>query len=357
MDICRQNSSSGSEGIGNNSKISLAASNVDNTSKISLSKSKLGNNSKVSLLTPADRGKSRTYLDTTEPNTSLLKPNSTPPRRYSSPGPCPTPSEIDFLRPEKYHPRRTDSEICPVPSAPLIEAQRLPSFAIPDPNSASTWRLSYTSHKSNRGAHLRRLSQQFEAPIQSAADVANVGTQTLPRWLKTRGLHSSSQAVTTSEGSTAHLEPSLMRPARSDTGFGGVDGSDNFSNIHLQDMDISKRLLQSSCSSSQLVSWEKHHREASGISTATKSRARYLRNPSEAISFPSCPSFFALSELAPPNWGKLPQDGTSSFYPSVANSIQPSPECSHFELSTLISTNKSILAMAEPQGMMFNVLL
>ncbi|APA12499.1 predicted protein [Sclerotinia sclerotiorum 1980 UF-70] len=344
----KQSSSFGSEGIGNGSKISLSTGNVDNASNVSLSVSKLDNTSKLSLLTPADRGKSRTHVGTAESNINLLKPSTTPPRRYSSPGPCPTPSEIDFLQPGKYRPRKTDSEVCPIPSAPVSDAQRLPGFGIPDTNLASNWRLSYTSHKSNRGAHLRRLSQQFEAPIQSAADVANVGTQTLPRWLKTHRLQSSSQAVTMSEGSTVHQEPSFMRPPRSDTGFGGVDGSGSFTNIHLQDMDISKRLLQSSCSSPQLVSWEKHHRETSGISTATQSRARYMRNPSETISMPSCPSF-ALSELAPPNWGKIPNDGTSSFYPSVANSIQPSPECSRFELSPLISANRSIVAIVEPQ--------
>ncbi|CAD6450289.1 c171bdb1-7fb2-4a41-8577-ba8b1e61fb8e-CDS [Sclerotinia trifoliorum] len=345
----KQSSSFGSEGIGNGSKISLSTGNVDNASNVSLSVSKLDNTSKVSLLTPADRGKSRTHVGTNEPNINLLKPNTTPPRRYSSPGPCPTPSEIDFLQPGKYRPRKTDSEVCPGPSAPLSDAQRLSGFGIPDTNLASNWRLSYTSHKSNRGAHLRRLSQQFEAPIQSTADIANVGTQTLPRWLKTHGLRSSSQAVTMSEGSTVHQEPSVMRPPRSDTGFGGVDGSGSFTNIHLQDMDISKRLLQSSCSSPQLASWEKHHHEASGISTATQSRARYMRNPSETISIPSCPSF-ALSELAPPNWGKIPNDGTSSFYPSVANSIQPSPECSRFELSSLVSANRSIVAIVEPQA-------
>ncbi|KAF5869540.1 uncharacterized protein Bfra_010734 [Botrytis fragariae] len=344
----KQSSSFGSEAVSNGSKISLSTSNNDNTSKISLSATKLDDTSKVSLLKSADRGKSRTCLGPGDPNSNLLKPVNTPPRRYSSPGPCPTPSKIDLFQPGKHHLRKMDSEASAIPSAPLIEAQRLPNFATLDPSTVSSWRLSYTSHKSNRGAHLRRLSQQFEAPIQSATDVANVGTQTLPRWLKTQGLRSSSQAITTSEGSTSQKEPSFMRPPRSDTGFGGVDGSGSFSNMHLQDMDISKHLLQSSCSSPQLVSYEKYQREASGISTATQSRARYMRNPSETISIPSCPSI-ALSELLPPNWGKLPNDGTSSFYPTVPNSIQPSPECSRFELSPFMSTSRSTTTMVEPQ--------
>ncbi|THV47788.1 hypothetical protein BGAL_0289g00160 [Botrytis galanthina] len=344
----KQSSSFGSEAVSNGSKISLSTSNNDNTCRISLSATKLDDTSKVSLLKPADRGKSRTYLGPGDPNSNLLKPVNTPPRRYSSPGPCPTPSETDLFQPGQYHLRKTDSEVSAIPSASLAEAQNLPSSAALDPSTASSWRLSYTSQQSNRGAHLRRLSQQFEAPIQSATDVANVGTQTLPRWLKTHGFRSSSQAITTSEGSTLPKEPSFMRPPRSDTGFGGVDGSGSFSNMHLQDMDISKRLLQSSCSSPQLVSREDHHREASGISTATQSRARYMRNPSETISIPSCPSI-ALSELVPPNWGKLPNDGTSSFYPTVPNSIQPSPECSRFELSPFMSANRSIPTMVEPQ--------
>ncbi|KAI9643015.1 hypothetical protein NHQ30_008749 [Ciborinia camelliae] len=344
----KQSSSFGSEEIGNGSRISLSTSNIDNTTKTPLSTTKLDNASKVSLLVPADRVKSRTYLDTAEPDTTLLKPSNTPPRRYSSPGPCPTPSEINFLQPGIHRPRRTESEVCHMPS-PVIKAQRLSSFAVPDSNSTSSWRLSYTSHKSNRGTHLRRLSQQFEAPILSATDVANVGTQTLPRLLKTRGLRTSSQAITTSESGTVHKEPLPMRPPRSDTGFGGVDGSGSFSNVHLQDMDISKRLLQSSCSSPQLVSWEKHHGESSIISAAEQSRARYMRNPSDTVSIPSCPSI-SLSELAPPNLGKIPHDGTSSFYPSVANSIQPSPDCSRLELLSLASGNRSILAMAESQA-------
>ncbi|KAM0309729.1 hypothetical protein ACHAO8_008776 [Botrytis cinerea] len=344
----KQSSSFGSEAVSNGSKKSLSTSNNDNASKVSPSAIKLDNISKVSLLKPADRGKSRTYLGPGDPNPNLLKPVNTPPRRYSSPGPFPTPSEIDFFQPEKHHLRKTDSEVCSIPSTPLIEAQILPNLTTLSPSTASSWRLSYTSHKNNRGAHLRRLSQQFDAPIQSATDVANVGTQTLPRWLKTQGLQLPSQGITASEVSTAQKEPSFMRPPRSDTGFGGVDGSGSFSNMHLQDMDISKRLLQSSCSSPQLVSWEKHHREASGISTATHSRARYMRNPSETISIPSCPSI-ALSELVPPNWGKIPNDGTSSFYPTVPNSIQPSPECSRFELSSFMSMNRSIPTMVEPQ--------
>ncbi|TGO23571.1 hypothetical protein BPAE_0128g00230 [Botrytis paeoniae] len=344
----KQSSSFGSEAISNGSKISLSTSNNDNTSKISLSATKIDDTSKVSFLKTANRGKSRTYLGPGDPNSHLLKPVNTPPRRYSSPGPCPTPNEIDLFQPGKHHLRKTDSEFSAIPSAPLTEAQRLASVATLDPSTTSSWRLSYTSHKSNRGAHLRRLSQQFEAPIESATDVANVGTQTLPRWLKTQGLRSSSQAITTSEGSTSKKEPSFMRPPRSDTGFGGVDGSGSFSNMHLQDMDISKHLLQSSCSSSQLVSYKKHHRESSGISTATQSRARYMRNPSETISIPSCPSI-ALSELLPSNWGKLLNDGTSSFYPTVPNNIQPSPECSRFELSPYMSTSRSTTTMVEPQ--------
>ncbi|KAF7946537.1 hypothetical protein EAE96_009534 [Botrytis aclada] len=344
----KQSSSFGSEAVSDGSKISLSTRNNDNTSKISLSATKPDDTSKVSLLKPADRGKSRTFLGPGDPNSNLLKPVNTPPRRYSSPGPGPTPSEIDSLQPGRNHARKTDSEVSAIPSASLTEAQRLPSSAPLDPSTASNWRLSYTSHKSNRGAHLRRLSQQFEAPIKSATDVANVGIQTLPRWLKTHGLRSSSQAITTSEDSALQKEPSFMRPPRSDTGFGGVDGSGSFSNLHLQDMDISKHLLQSSSSSPQLVSWEKHYREASGISTATQSRARYMRNPSETISIPSCPSI-ALSELVPPNWGKLPNDETSSFYPTVPNSIQPSPECSRFELSAFMSTSRSIPTMVESQ--------
>ncbi|RAL64490.1 hypothetical protein DID88_001965 [Monilinia fructigena] len=79
-----------------------------------------------------------------------------------------------------------------------------------------------------KGAHLRKLSQKFEVPIQSATDIANVGTQTLPYWLKMQGPGSSARAITTSESSTVNKEPLPMRLPRSDTGFGGVDGSGSF---------------------------------------------------------------------------------------------------------------------------------
>ncbi|KAB8303169.1 hypothetical protein EYC80_004617 [Monilinia laxa] len=343
----KQSSSFGSEEILNGSRISLCTNNVDNTSKVSLSK-KIDDTSKLSLLTPDNRVKSRTHLGTTEPNIHLLRPNNTPPRRYSSPGPFPTPSEITSLQPELFRSRKTESEGFPVLSAPITEARRLPSSTT-HRESASGWRLSYTSHKSNRGVHLRKLSQQFEVPVQSATGFANVGTQTLPRWLQKQGTGSSSRAITTSESSTVNKEPLPMRPPRSDTGFGGVDGSGSFSAVHLQDMGISKHLLQSSCSSPQLVNWEKHDREVSNISNLVQSRARYMRNPSDSVSIPSCPSM-ALSELAPPNLGRMPYDSTSSFYPSIANSIQASPECSRLELLSSGSTSKSILAKAESQA-------
>ncbi|KAA8574369.1 hypothetical protein EYC84_005850 [Monilinia fructicola] len=343
----KQSSSFVSEEIANGRRISLIMNNVDNMSKVSLS-TKIDNTSKLSLLTPENRVKSRTHLGTAEPNIHLLRSNNTPPRRYSSPGPFPTPSERSSLQPETYRTRKTESEGVAVHSAPVTEAQKLPSSTT-HRESASGWRLSYTSHKSNRGAHLRKLSQQFEVPVQSATDVANVGIQILPRWLKTQGPGSSSRAINTSESSTIDKEPLPMRPPRSDTGFGGVDGSGSFSAVHLQDMDISKRLLQSSCSSPQLVNWEKHDREVSSVSNAAQTRARYMRNPSDSISIPSCPSM-ALSELAPPHLGKMPYDSTSSFYPSIANSIQPSPECSRLELLSLGSASKSILAKAESQA-------
>lgn len=312
---------------------------------------KADNISKISLLTPVDRVKSRTQIIAAESSTGFLKPGNTPPRRYSSPGPCPTPSEINSFQPVTYRCRRGDSEVCPASSEPVIEAQKLSSSFV-QPHSNLTWRSSYTSHHTNRGAHLRKLSQQFEVPIQLVTDVSSVGTQTIPRWLNTQALRSSSRCFTTSDSSTVHQETLPMRPPRSDTGFGGVDGSGNFSTIHLQDMDISKRLLQSSCSSPQLVSWEKQDREASDTGDAARNRAQYMRNPSETISIPSCPSI-TLSELLPPNWGKVPQDDTSSFYPSVVNSIQPSPDCSRMELFSLVSTNKSLLAMSDSQGMKF----
>jgi hypothetical protein len=57
-----------------------------------------------------------------------------------------------------------------------------------------------------------------------------------------------------------------------------------------------------------------------------------------------------LSERIPQTWGAVIQDETSSFYPSVGNSIQPSPESSQFNLVSLLSGGKSDENVFEQKG-------
>jgi hypothetical protein len=213
--------------------------------------------------------------------------------------------------------KRQVNNIHTLPEAPTIEAQRLPSTCVPDPNSSSSWRLSYSSH--NRGHHLRKLSQQFETPSSEATYLTAVGTQPLARWLKSHGPRSPVHARTPSETSTsAEPESVFPPPQRSESGFGGVDGSGSDVQVAHQDTDIHRRLLQSSCSSPELSISSRE------LSCMSQIRPRRMADTSDST---------PLSELIPPTWGNVVADGVSSFYPSMVNSRKPSAECSRLELS------------------------
>jgi hypothetical protein len=311
--------------------MSLSTAKIDD-SKLSVSTLKVEDTSEVSLLTSINHSKSRSDALLTESTTVLLKPSTSPPRRYSSPGPPPL--DLDFLSFDLNQSKRQLSDIHTLPAAPIIEAQRLPSICVPDPNSSSSWRLSYSSH--NRGHHLRKLSQQFETPSSEATYLTAVGTQPLARWLKSHGPRSPVHAITPSETSTyAEPEPVFPPPQRSESGFGGVDGSGSDVPVAHQDADIHRRLLQSSCSSPQLSSLT---RELSGMS-----QIRPRRMPDTSDSIP-------LSELIPPTWGSVVADGVSSFYPSMVNSRKASAECSRLEFSHM-PANKSHLDEMDTKSM------
>lgn len=124
---------------------------------------------------------------------------------------------------------------------------------------------------------------------------------------------------------------------------GGVDGGieANAATLHLHEMGISERLaprgLQSSTSSPQLSSWGSHNRGVSSISNESRviraERARYLQKSSDSA---------PLSERIPQSWGKVLQDGTSSYYPSAGNSMQPTPQSSRYHLPSLnAASNKA----------------
>jgi hypothetical protein len=286
------------------------------------------------------------------------RPRSTPPglsftganssrtlsRRHSSPALWD--QDFGHPRPLVYVPSRKRSSLPPVPHAPTIEPKRLPSIAEPI---RSSWRLSFSAE--NRGDHLRKLSQGNGIPLLLTPE--QISPQPVRRWLHSQGLRSASQVIASSDDNS-NLESlaSHSQTCFATQEFGSVDGpEDGATIIHLHEMGISQRLasrgLQSSSSSPQLSSWGSHQRGVSSISGITQAqairneRARYMQNTSDSI---------PLSERIPQTWGAVIQDGTSSFYPSVGNSIQPSPESSQFNLISLLSGGKSDKNVVEQKG-------
>jgi hypothetical protein len=291
------------------------------------------------------------------------RPRSTPPglsftgaksrgtlsRRHSSP----VLGNQDFgqPRPLVYVPSRKRSSLPPIPHAPTIEPKRLPSIAEPI---RSSWRLSFSTE--NRGDHLRKLSQGNGIPLLLTPEQVGISPQPVRGWLHSQGLRSASRVIASSDDNS-NLESlaSHSQTCSVTREFGGVDGpEDGASIIHLHEMGISQRLasrgLQFSSSSPQLSSWGSHQRGVSSISGVTQAqairneRARYMQNTSDSMS---------LSEQVPQTWGEIIQDGTSSFYPSVGNSIQPSPESSQFNLVSLLRDSKGDEYVVEQKGESF----
>jgi hypothetical protein len=247
-----------------------------------------------------------------------------------------------------YVPSRKRSSLPLVPHAPTIEPKRLPSIAEPI---RSSWRLSFSAE--NRGDHLRKLSQGNGIPLLLTPEQVGISPQPVRRWLHSQGLRSMSQVIASSDDNP-NLESlaSHSQTCSATQEFGSVDGpEDGATIIHLHEMGISQRLasrgLQSSSSSPQLSSWGSHQRGVSSISGIAQAqairseRARYMQNTSDSI---------ALSERIPQTWGAVIQDGTSSFYPSVGNSLQASPESSQFNLVSLLRDSKGDEKVVKQKG-------
>lgn len=249
---------------------------------------------------------------------------------------------------------RKRSSLPPVPPAPVIQPQRLPSVVDPG---KSSWRLSFSAD--NRGDQLRKLSQGTNILSLLNPDKLSEDPQPMRKWLHSQGLRSPSQTVAKSEEvSNIECSASHTQTRNSNQDFGGVDGGgDSAATLHLHEMEISQRLasngLQSSCSSPQLSSAgsRTHQRGVSSISgisrTTYKSRVRHLQNTTDSL---------PLSERIPETWGNILengnniQDSTSSFYPSANNSIQPSPKSSVFNLFSLMAGSKSKTDATESKG-------
>jgi hypothetical protein len=275
----------------------------------------------------------------------MVNSSGTISRRHSSP--MLNDWESTNSDPAVYISTRKRSSLPPVPPKPVIGAKRLPS--IPEPGKPS-WRLSFTSP--NRGEELRKLSQGHSEPLPVTLEYFGVSPLPMRTWLHSQGLRSSSQAIMSSEDDVnidslaSHAETCTVMED-----FRGVDGGveANGPTLHLHEMCISEQLassfkgLQSSASSPQLSSWGSHNRGASSISGESRpfltQRPCYLQNTSQDSE--------PLSQHIPQSWGKVLQDGTSSFYPSAGNSIQPSPQSSRYNLASLLAASKNKVDVAE----------
>ena len=288
--------------------------------------------------TPTAKAQADAYF--MEWSTTMVNSSATRSRRHSSPAISP---QYEVEEPDVYQTTRKRSSIPPMPPAPIVGPQRLPSIA---DAGKSSWRLSFSSD--NRGDQLRKLSQGVDIAALLHTNKLMDGRQPMRTWLHSQGLRATSQAIESFEDApnleclASHIQTSLSSANHGGVDGGGVDGgADSVAILHLHEMGISRRLaskgLQSSCSSPQLssIGSRTHQRGVSGISGISrgtcKSRARRLQNTSDSL---------PLSERIPESWGNILengniQDGTSSFYPSANNSIQPSRTSSRFSLFSM----------------------
>jgi hypothetical protein len=282
----------------------------------------------------------------TEWSTTMVNSSTSRSRRHSTPAASP---QHEIEEPVVYRPRKRSS-LPQMPPAPIIQPQRLPSVDI----GISSWRLSFSAE--NRGHQLRKLSQEVHIPGVLNPEKIAGGPQSMRKWLHSQGLRPASQAVELSEDvSDIECSASHRQICTSSQDFGGVDGGgDSAATLHLHEMGISQRLaskgLQSSCSSPQLSSIGRpsHQRDVSSTSaisrTTYKSRVRRVQNTTDSL---------PLSERIPEAWMNVLENretvhaGTSSFYPSANNSIQPSRKSSRFSLFSILPGSKSKTDLTE----------
>lgn len=259
-------------------------------------------------------------------------------RRHSSP--ILQEGEPVHLSPSISQAERRQSEIPPIPSAPIIQPIRLPS--IPEPPRAG-WRLSFVSN----GA-IDKLSQEYKLPIPAKVEGTTMSGPTLRRWLHGQGLRSSSNPILGLDDNDTTPSSSVpcVSVCTASHDVAGVDGGteNNVPTIHLHHMGISHRLasrnLMTSPSSPQLTSWGSETRAGSSSDTSLVriERSRFMRNTSDSM---------ALSDCIPQSWGNVLQGQTSSLYPSAGNSIQPSAESSRFNLASVLASSMNSPAVSE----------
>lgn len=242
----------------------------------------------------------------------------------------------------------------PVPPAPMLKPQRLPSIVDPATRRTS-WRLSFASDQ--RATQLRALSQAYEFSLSTAVS-GTPGTLAGPlRWFRGQGIRAPPFATANIPDLPSVLDnpPShaLFCPELVD--YEGVDGNAELltAPISLHDMRISQRLasrgLHSHSSSPQLSSWssQSHYRPRSHNSEVSNqistSQSRQHHSPSN--------SGMSDSKLST-SWGDVLRDGISSIYASTENCAKHDSESSRFSLLSLLEPNKrkAPLPSGEPQG-------
>ncbi len=224
----------------------------------------------------------------------------------------------------------------PLPLAPVLKPQRLPSIVDPATRRTS-WRLSFSSDQ--RASRLRALSQDHGSSSELGARMESVQIGPL-RWLRSQALPlllPTSKPLKDSENLTPKTEPSA------DTDYGAVDGSREsiLPPVHLHEMQISQRLasrgLHSHSSSPQLSSWgsQVHPRGYSGTSGSSHI------NPTVQWRHSRHTTSSGIVDLAFQAWENVVGDGISSFYPSTKNSLQLTPESLRHNLTSLLATKTS----------------
>jgi hypothetical protein len=274
-------------------------------------------------------------------------------RRHSSPLLTKARGSLSTLELSPHHRKdsRKESLLPPIPSAPTLPPQRLPSIAEPQTHRPS-WRLSFVS--GNRAEEPRSPSQEEQIPTPVSPTLSITSQPVLSRWLHGQGLRYSSNVITSLDEGNVNVDSvaSESKSCALNHDLGGVDGGIEIpaATLHLHQMDISHRLLSAgtlhlSSSSPQLASWGSHHRGDSSLSNATEiiqtERRKFLRQTSGSGN---------LSADIPQSWGKVVQKKTSSFYSSTRNSTRPTPESSRFNLVNLLASSKMRTSLHSRSG-------
>jgi hypothetical protein len=223
---------------------------------------------------------------------------------------------------------------CPVPPAPVLKPQKLPSI-VDSASRRTSWRLSFASDR--RSSQLRALSQEHKI-LEMSTDGPETKINSF-KWLWGQGMRTSSQAMIDPSDNSNDIEESASHTilCNASKDFGGVDGSTEIHSppIHLHEMRISQRLastgLHSHSSSPQLSSSSYHGQHWGFLHSSKRSRDQSSR---QSISqYDTLNLVGALNNCSP--------DDASSLYSAGHKSIQSPSEASWLNLASLLAPRKS----------------